>query len=587
MSASPSGRRFNVGSWAKFAGATSSAVADLLIGNAVNVALVLGAVLLFAQGPLVVSLLGVLAGLAGGLGLYWLMRREVVRRKALLGSFAPGRLLLLVVVAGGYALRRPDDPAWIWVATGLGLLGILTEPLVSSMLARSRSMSTQLPGVPRVPPRPFPANRVAQAPLGAAAVGAVLAAIGAPGWVYLIVAALFAALPFVMLGYAVRALSASRQEALKITEAITAYRPEFAVFYSARNGATYQLGMWLPYLERLNKPYIVITLHPSTVAEIKKLTKAPILVPRLRTGSGRLVHMVVPTLKAAYYVQNHPSNLAFQRFKQLTHIWLNHGDSDKAANYSAQHATYDKVFVSGQQGVDRYAAHGVKIAPEQFEIVGRPQIETIEVRDTPRDPGTPPTVLYAPTWEGGQPATNYSSLSRGSTIVAALLERGATVIFRPHPHSYREPGQTAAARAIQKQLAEDARSSGRQHVYGKQAEKTWDIPACFNHSDALITDVSSVASDYLASGKPLGMVAIRQQTVAGFRREVPMARVAYVITPDLANVSEALDDLLGADPLAEQRRAYRTACLGTDLGAQAPAGFLRTSTAIIERDRQA
>ena len=87
---------------------------------------------------------------------------------------------------------------------------------------------------------------------------------------------------------------------------------------------------------------------------------------------------------------------------------------------------------------------------------------------------------------------------------------------------------------------------------------TWDIPACFNHSDALITDVSSVASDFLASGKPMAMVAIRQATVPAFRREVPMARVSYVIKPDLSTLESALDDLLGDDPLAEERRAYRT-----------------------------
>ena len=34
------------------------------------------------------------------------------------------------------------------------------------------------------------------------------------------------------------------------------------------------------------------------------------------------------------------------------------------------------------------------------------------------------------------------------------------------------------------------------------------MPACFNASDALITDVSSLASDYLASGKPFAMVAV-------------------------------------------------------------------------------
>ena len=38
--------------------------------------------------------------------------------------------------------------------------------------------------------------------------------------------------------------------------------------------------MWLPYLERLNLPFIVISQHARNVRDIK-LTSAPILVPKL------------------------------------------------------------------------------------------------------------------------------------------------------------------------------------------------------------------------------------------------------------------------------------------------------------------
>ena len=203
--------------------------------------------------------------------------------------------------------------------------------------------------------------------------------------------------------------------------------------------------------------------------------------------------------------------------------------------------------MAGQQGVERYAAHGVRMSRSQMVVVGRPQIERIKLREQPLPPGAPRTVLYAPTWQGGKPTTNYSSLALGAKIVTALLERGATVIFRPHPFSYRDPRQTRLAREIQQLLKQDRERTGREHVWGKQAEKTWDIPDCFNHSDALITDVSSVASDFLATGKPLAMVAI-QQSGEAFPDEIPMARVAYVIEKDLSTLDEAVDSLFGDDP---------------------------------------
>ena len=575
------GRALSVGTWSGFAGANQSKVVDLLIGNGLNVCLVIAIVLLFAAEGLVLGLIGALFALASLLIIGWLLRREVRRRRGLLGLIQAPRLLLMIAVAGGYLLRRPQDSVWVWIATGLALLAILSESTLRTLLGRTRSMATHLPGVPDVTKPPFNPSLVAVAPLAAALLGGMLAAFAAPGWCYLLVVVVGIVPALIMAGYVARSLVRSRQAALGVPAALEKYQPEFAVFYATKNGATYQLGMWLPYLERLNRPFVVITLHASTVPEIAKLTSAPILVPRLRTSAGRLVHLVVPSMKAAFYVQNHPANLTFQRFSQLTHVWLNHGDSDKAANYSSQHATFDKIFVSGQQGVDRYAEHGVKIRPEQFAIVGRPQIEQIEVRDHPLPADAPRTVFYAPTWHGGQPATNYSSLPLGSQIVAALLKRGVTVIFRPHPHSYRDPAHAAMARQIQRLLEDDQKATGRAHVWGHQAETAWDIPACFNHSDALITDVSSVASDFLASGKPMAMVAIRQATAQSFRREVPMARVSYVIKPDLSMLESTLDNLLGADPLAEKRQAYRTKCLGDALGPQAADEFIRTAGAIV------
>ena len=361
---------------------------------------------------------------------------------------------------------------------------------------------------------------------------------------------------------------------------MAAYKPAFVVYYGGEHGARYQLGMWLPYLERLDKPFVVITREASTVPTITALTRAPVVVPRTNSALGNLDALVVRSMKAAFYVQGSRANLSFQRHRRLTHVWLNHGDSDKAANFSARHATYDKVLVSGQQGVERYAAHGVTLDPQQLLVVGRPQIEKIDVRDEPLPAEAPRTVLYAPTWRGGRPATDYSSLPIGERIVQALLERGTTVIFRPHPLSYADPVDVGLIRRIQQRLDADRRKSGRQHTWGARAEREWDVADCLNASDGLVTDVSSVASDNLASGKPFAMVAMRASGAA-FLEEFPMARVAYVIEKDLSTLDAALDGLHGHDPLAAQRRDYRRHCLGDQLGSHAADEFLRVAGDIV------
>jgi CDP-Glycerol:Poly(glycerophosphate) glycerophosphotransferase len=571
----------SIGAWSAFAGAQQSRVVDLIVSNLFNFCVVIGAVVMFAAADSPVFWLGAALGLAAMIILGWLLRRDISRGRALLAAYQASRMMVLIAVAAAYLARRPDDAVWIWAATGLAILTILTEPTVRLLLAKATPVAVQLPDFPEVPRPPFDPTVVALAPFAAAPVGVLLAAAGAPGWCYLLIVILSTMSALIMTGYAIRALMISRSSAIGVRKALQQYRPEFAVYYAARNGASYQLGMWLPYFERLNRRFIVITCHPSTVPEITEHTSAPVVVPKLRSAHGRLWHLVVDSLKAAFYVQNHQANVDMQRFDRLTHIWLNHGDSDKAANYSARHSAFDKVFVSGQQGVDRYAAHGVRIRPEQFAIVGRPQIERIETRDLPLPPEAPRTVLYAPTWHGGKPNTDYSSLPLGAQIVDALLARGVTVIFRPHPHTYRDPQQTGLAQNIHRRLSADRKTTGRQHVFGRAAETDWDIPACFNHCDALITDVSSVASDFLAAGKPLAIVAI-QQKGAAFRQAIPMARVAYVIERDMSTLPAALDELLGPDSLASARRDYRKYCLGDALGAEAPNGFFTEVERILD-----
>ena len=579
MPASRRPRVLRLSGWTAALGVPRSKITDLLAQNFAQAAAVVAMVLLFAAGTVGQVVGAVLCLVVIGV-LAWLLRRSATRRPGLLGLYVGARAVLLVAVAGALLAGRPDDAGWIWLGTGAALLGLLAESSLRTTMTRSVPVAVNLPGVPVVPDPPFPTATLPLATVSAAALGLLLALLAAPGWLYVAVGALTLFTATTLWLHAGRANLLARRAAANLRPALEAHQPAFAVYYAAVVGARYQLGMWLPYLERLGVPFVVITRSADTVPAITELTSAPILVPQKSSDKASLEKLVVPSLKAAFYVQGSSLNAYFQRFTQLTHVWLNHGDSDKRANFSARHATFDKLFVSGQQGVERYAAHGVKVPPERFAVVGRPQIERIEVVDAPPPPRAPRTVLYAPTWRGGRPATNYSSLFLGDKIVAALLEWGATVIFRPHPLSYTEPTDAGVIAAIQSRLAADKATTGRAHLWGPAAETERDIPDCINAADALVTDVSSVASDFLASGKPIAMVAI-QSSGSAFTAEFPMARVSYVIEKDLSTLGTALDHLLGNDTLREKRLAYRHHCLGEHLGPRAAEEFLRVAGEIV------
>ncbi|MFI6283137.1 hypothetical protein ACIBCM_00010 [Streptomyces sp. NPDC051018] len=89
---------------------------------------------------------------------------------------------------------------------------------------------------------------------------------------------------------------------------------------------------------------------------------------------------------------------------------------------------------------------------------------------------------------------------------------------------------------------------------------------CFNEADAMVSDISSVVSDFMASGKPYAVTDSAGLGVEEFQRQNTAARAAVV----LSNGAAELDALLTAvaaperDPLADARRELRDYLLGPD-----------------------
>jgi len=344
-----------------------------------------------------------------------------------------------------------------------------------------------------------------------------------------------------------------------LPQLLEAYGPVFAFHWQAPAGTAYQAAMWLPYLERLGKPYFILARTQANFDELVKMTDAPVI---LRVGLEDLDAVVCSSLKTVFYANTAVRNSHMIRFPQLTHIQLNHGDSDKIASVSPTFRQYDRNFVAGQAAIDRFAKHGVSTLPEQFEIVGRPQLEHVEAAARPIGDIENPTVLYSPTWSGFYDDSDYSSLSAGATIVQELVDRGCTVIFRPHPYARRHGGNARACDEIIDLLTRNVAETGRQHVFGPTAETTMSVVDCFNASDAMVSDVSSVVSDYLISGKPFAMAAVSSHGET-FVEEFPLARAAYVFdvprgSREALALPERLDEMLGTDPIADDRKALRS-----------------------------
>ncbi|MGP3735924.1 hypothetical protein ACTWJ9_22505 [Streptomyces sp. GDS52] len=90
--------------------------------------------------------------------------------------------------------------------------------------------------------------------------------------------------------------------------------------------------------------------------------------------------------------------------------------------------------------------------------------------------------------------------------------------------------------------------------------------ACFDVADLLISDVSSVISDFLASGKPYAVANTGGLSEEAFRAEFPTVAAATVLAPDAGGVPALLESVRHPekDELADARAELKLRLLGPD-----------------------
>ncbi|NUP40396.1 MAG: hypothetical protein HOY76_26105, partial [Streptomyces sp.] len=89
---------------------------------------------------------------------------------------------------------------------------------------------------------------------------------------------------------------------------------------------------------------------------------------------------------------------------------------------------------------------------------------------------------------------------------------------------------------------------------------------CFNVSDAMVSDISSVVSDFIASGKPYAVTDSAELGVEEFKRQNTAVRAAVILSTSAKELGTLLDAVRdpAADALAEDRKELKKYLLGPD-----------------------
>ncbi|AEG31698.1 CDP-glycerol:poly(glycerophosphate) glycerophosphotransferase [Thiomicrospira cyclica ALM1] len=328
--------------------------------------------------------------------------------------------------------------------------------------------------------------------------------------------------------------------------------PKVAIYISGLEGVAYQVNQWLPVLEKMAIPAIIIVREKSIYKGMKP-TPIPTFYARAQIDVETLISNA-PTLKTVLYPANTMKNVQALRFYHLNHYFINHGESDKAVNQSKLLMAYDKLLVGGPLAEKRLREAGLPIRDGQIEHVGRPQAELF--LEQIEQPQPIKTLLYAPTWEGFVDNVNYSSINElGYDMVKTIINtQKYKLIFKPHPYTGRKQAKNAQYLKRILQLCKE--NNVDIHLPDSSAE----LHDLMNQSDALITDISSVLNEYLITNKPIILCNTKHYPLEEMNQEFPSTQAAYVLN-DGKEIDKLLTTIDQQDTMQAIRYAIRTASL--------------------------
>ena len=141
--------------------------------------------------------------------------------------------------------------------------------------------------------------------------------------------------------------------------------------------------------------------------------------------------------KVVFYLFNAQSNCRMVAFRNVSHIFITHGESNKKSSVKPITRIYDHVVTSGQIGIDRYLKAGIF---SKYDIEDNRVIRlgnTFVGQNSYHYDRDSRTLLYAPTWEGGVPDENFSSISEDVDRVLLKVLRDKKIkklVTQIHPN---------------------------------------------------------------------------------------------------------------------------------------------------------
>lgn len=311
-----------------------------------------------------------------------------------------------------------------------------------------------------------------------------------------------------------------------------------------------QIIPWVPVFVQAEAKFLLLLRNEAFFEWVKK--EYPwISVAFARRGVDvEEVLSLLPDAKTIFYPSSTGNNIHLVRFNHLNHIFIGHGDSDKASSAHKALRLYDEVWTAGQGHIDRFENSDFDTAHIKFVKVGRPNLRNILASSqTYWRERMEPRVLYLPTWEGAVEETNYSSISFSGQIIREVQNLlDAHMMIKYHPFT---GGRDNKLKNTSKMTEEIVSSES---LNAAVLDASIEISTVIPNNNIFICDISGVITECLAADAPIFVYIPKDKEIKVASSNIKYEDYCYIYS----NIEELLEKITrvinGDDYLMEGRK---------------------------------
>ena len=311
-----------------------------------------------------------------------------------------------------------------------------------------------------------------------------------------------------------------------------------------------QIIPWIPVFVQADVKFVLLVRNEAFFEWIKKEYPWMSIAFARRGVDVEEVLNLLPDAKTVFYPSSTGNNIHLVRFNHLHHVFIGHGDSDKASSANKALRLYDEVWTAGQGHIDRFENIDFNTSHIEFVKVGRPNLRNIlsssqiywqERMDN--------KVLYLPTWEGGVEEANYSSILFSGQIIREVQKLlDSPVMIKYHPLTGSRDNKFNNINKMTEDVVN--RESLNATVLNASVEISTVIPS----NNIFICDISGVITECLAANAPIFVYIPADKEIKVASSNMGYEEYCYTYSTVDELIEKATKVIAGNDYLIEGRK---------------------------------